>query len=667
MELKRKRGFILKFAAMLVLSYSFLQPVYSEEADFSYLSLIEPKPVHLGRAPVSEPVPENNFFSPMVAESPAVTSEDIDYEGLPISGIRVLGLNRVKADAVLAAINTKTGSLYNQDLLQKDLQNIYSVGYFTDSMSIEPDLRPDGTVRLSYIVEENIPVKDVTIFGNTVVETKELLPFVKPLKGLPQNLSAINNAIEGINDYYHQKGFILANVDNVEDDSNGVLNFIILEGVINKIDIAGNERTQDFVITRNIMTQKGTVYNEEYLKQDLIKIYDTQIFDEVNRVITPTENEKGAFDVTVEVKEKSTNSVALGGGIDTGLGAFGSISIREDNFLGRAQRVSLSGILGSGILLSDASIKNHMNYQLELNFFEPHFLNADNSLMSKLYFRELGSFQVPLAIERRIGVMAGVEHKVKGYNNLSTTLNAGIENIHLKEGDFNRISSLYARNHLNIADRARQLEGGLFFNVAPGIKYSTLDNAENPRNGLIAEARFMEAVGINHFNRTNGRLAGAVTKYFPVFKKSTFSLTAKGGVKVHGDDMSEVMAFRLGGPYSIRGFKMSGVGTGDSFIMGSAELATPIPLFDRFRWDILKNMRIAFFVDAGKVFDPTITCSLYDRPLSAITAGVGLRIHIPGVGPVSVDYGIPITNPGHYGSSGGYFTFGTGAGGMYGY
>ena len=35
-------------------------------------------------------------------------------------------------------------------------------------------------------------------------------------------------------------------------------------GIIESINISGNEKTQDFVITRNIMTQPETVYNEEY-------------------------------------------------------------------------------------------------------------------------------------------------------------------------------------------------------------------------------------------------------------------------------------------------------------------------------------------------------------------------------------------------------------------
>ena len=76
------------------------------------------------------------------------------------------------------------------------------------------------------------------------------------------------------------------------------------EGVINEIKISGNEKTKDYVIRRNIITQAGTVYNEEFLKKDLSKVFSTQIFDEVNRDITPSEANDGTFDVIVVVKEK---------------------------------------------------------------------------------------------------------------------------------------------------------------------------------------------------------------------------------------------------------------------------------------------------------------------------------------------------------------------------
>ena len=149
-------------------------------------------------------------------------------------------------------------------------------------------------------------------------------------------------------------------------------------------------------------------------------------------------------------------------------------------------------------------------------------------------------------------------------------------------------------------------------------------------------------------------------KYIPIAKKSSLTFTGRGGLKVHGSNMPEVMAFRLGGPYTIRGSKVNGVGTGTSFIMGSAELATPIPFVDKLRVNFLQNLRLTFWVDAGTVFNPTVSSTLYDRPLHAITAGVGLKINMPGVGPLSIDYGFPLTNPGPNGNRNGYFTFGVG-------
>ena len=56
-------------------------------------------------------------------------------------------------------------------------------------------------------------------------------------------------------------------------------------------------------------------------------------------------------------------------------------------------------------------------------------------------------------------------------------------------------------------------------------------------------------------------------------------------------------------------------------------------------------MRFTVWADAGKVFDGTVSNTLYDRPEYAVSAGVGLEVFIPGMGPLSIDYGIPLTNP----------------------
>ena len=587
-----------------------------------------------------------------------VKKEDLK-EAVYIKNIEIEGTNVIKPEYILNTLKFQRGDEYSRDLIQSDLKNIYQMGFFSDRMKAIPVENPDGSVTLKILLEENTPVTDFTIDGNSVIATEEILAFLTPLKGEPQNIADINNAITKIQEYYSSKGYILARVDSLYDDPDGTINISINEGEIQRILISGNEKTKDYVVARNILTEAGMVYNENLIREDLVRLYATQAYKDVKRDISPSEEAPDKYDVTIQVEEQRTASFSLGGGLDSATGIFGSVGIADNNFRGLNQRVGLNVLAGSGVILNDSSILNHMNLQAELSFYEPYFLNADNSLMNKLFFRDFGSYQIPLAIERRVGAEATIAHKMKGNKNLNSTFSIGLENVNVKEGDESGIASLYAQHNIPISERANQLAGGTFLSLSPGLIYDTRDSAINPRRGLIANARFDEALGVDGFDKTYGKLTGSVKKYIPIAKKSSLSFMARAGGKINGN-MPEVMAYRLGGPYSVRGFKMSGVGTGDSFIMGSVEFATPIPFMDKLKVQFMDNVRMTCFIDAGKIFNPTITDTIYDRPMQAITAGVGLKVYIPGLGPLSIDYGVPIINPGDSGTRNGYFTFGVG-------
>lgn len=576
-----------------------------------------------------------------------------------IKTIEILGNNVIDKSLILQQMKLQEGDTYSRELIQRDLKAIYQLGYFTENMKAIPINNSDGSITLKIVLEENAPVTDFTIEGNTVISTDEILTYLLPMKGKPQNISEINEAIAKIQDCYSSKGYILARIDSVSDDPDGTVNISIKEGTINRILISGNEKTKDYVIERNILTEPGQIYNENLLKEDLVRLYATQAFKDVTREIEPTED-PDKYDITINIEEQRTASISVGGGIDSVTGVFGSVGISDNNFLGRNERLSLNGIAGTGVILNDSSIKRRMNLQAELSYFKPYFYNADTSLMSKIFYRDFGSYQVPLAIERRVGAEATVAHRMKFNKHVTSTFSLGLENIDVSEGDGKKISSLYSKYNIPISERAKQLEGGLFLSLSPALLYDTRDNATVTRKGTMASLRFDEEIGVIDFDKTHGKLTGMVKQYIPVGKKSSLSFTAKGGGKIHGDNMPEVMAYRLGGPYTVRGFKMSGVGTGDAFIMGSAEFATPIPFLDRTRINFLNNLRFTVWADAGKIFNPSITDQIYDRPLYAVSAGVGLKLYIPGMGPLSIDYGIPLTNPGDNGSRSGYFTFGVG-------
>ncbi len=591
--------------------------------------------------------------------STQTTSSSVSKENKTIKNIEFYGLNSVPQSEITDKMQMKAGEEYTREKMQADLKTIYETGYFTEKMKAIPTTNPDGTVSVKIVVEENIPVKDFTIEGNSVISTEDILATLTGMKGKPQNITQLNIAISKIQELYQEKGYILARIDSVTDDPDGTINISIKEGIIDKIMIEGNEKTKDYIVARNILTEPGMIYNENLIKEDLVRLYATQAFKDVTREIEPSEEIPDAYDITIKIQEQRTASISVGGGLDTVTGLFGSMGITENNFRGRCERLSLTGLVGTGVILNDSSVKDHMNIQAELSYFKPYFYNADTSLNTRIFFRDFGSYQVPLAVERRYGGEVTLAHKLKFNRHATATFSLGAENIDVKEGDFNGISALYRRYNIPISERAKQLEGGLFLSLSPALLYDTRDSATVTRHGTMASLRFDENIGLNGFDKTNGKLTGMIKQYIPVAKKSSLSFTVKGGGAIHGD-IPEVMAYRLGGPYTVRGFKMSGVGTGNSFIMGSAEFATPIPFLDRTRIAFLNNLRFTVWADAGKVFDGTITNQLYDRPMYAVSAGVGLKVFIPGMGPLSIDYGIPLTNPGSNGSKNGYFTFGVG-------
>lgn len=585
-------------------------------------------------------------------------NQDTVKDAVYVKDIEIEGTNVIKPEYILNRLQLQRGDEYSRDVIQSDLKNIYKMGFFSEKMKAVPLQNPDGSITLKIILEENAPITDFTLEGNTVIANDEILTFLEPLKGEPQNIDKINEAIQKIQDYYSSKGYILARIDSLYDDPDGTINIHINEGEINKILISGNTKTKDYVIARNILTEAGTIYNENLIREDLVRLYATQAFKDVKRDIEPAEENPEKYNVTIQIEEQRTASISVGGGLDSATGIFGSAGIADNNFRGLNQRVGLNVLAGSGVILNNSAILNRMNLQAELSFFEPYFLNADNSLMNKIFYRDFGSYQIPLAIERRIGAEATLAHKMKSNKHLTSTLSLGLEHVSVEEGDYDTIKSLYAQHSVNISERAKQLEGGTFLSLSPGLIYDTRDSAINPRSGVLANLRFDEALNVSSFGNSYGKLTGSVKKYIPIGKKSSLSFLARAGGKTWGE-MPEVMAYRLGGPYSIRGYQMSGVGTGDAFVMGSAELATPIPFLDKLKIQFLDNVRMTFFMDAGKIFNKNATDIIYDRPMQAVSAGIGLKVYIPGMGPLSVDYGIPLTNPGDSGSKG-YFTFGVG-------
>lgn len=603
---------------------------------------------------------DNNTVNNKEEDAVYIQDEDTEYtetDAVHIKEVEIYGNNLVETSFIKAQLSSKEGYPFNRKNVANDLGKLYKSGYFTQNIRALPIKLDDGNVRLRIIVEENPPIEGFFITGNECLSTYEIMDVLKGLEGKPQNILAINSAIENIQELYAGKGYILARVTGVTDDPDNYITIKINEGVIGDIKVEGNNKTKDFIVKRNILQAPGEVYNENLMRADIMRLMGTQAFKDVQRDIKLNE-ETGLYDVIVNLDEQRTGRVSLGVGIDSSSGFFGSVGFGENNFRGLGQKLNLNLMAGTGILMHDSSVVNRANLQAELSFLEPHFKADNQSLGFRAFARNFGSYQVPLAIEERYGGDITISRAFEKSKNLSGSFSFGVENIHLKEGDRTEIANLFSSRGISLSEREKQLDGGFYAKVTPAVVYDTRDSVINTRHGLLAKISLEEALSISGAD-SYGKLNGVLKKFIPAGRKSSLVLTARGGGKINGD-LPEFAAYTLGGPYSLRGFNLADVGSGNGFMSGSAEFRFPIPFLDRVTTNsFLNNIRIAGFVDGGKIFGTTLTDRLYDRPGYAVSAGVGLRLFIPGLGSINLDYGIPLTNT-KGARNGGFFTFGMG-------
>ncbi len=587
----------------------------------------------------STPTPLSEF-----APDEVRAARDQRYDqGLTINKISIEGNRLVQSDKIKDSMVMRPGSLYSKNTLKDDLRRIYDMGYFTEKIKAVPVSTSEGIV-LRIVVQENAPVTGVHIEGNSIVEDGELQAIFAKQTGMPQNIGQLNESIEKVEKLYADKGYVLARVSNIEDDPDGVINLKINEGTIDKVQFVGNRKTKDFVIKRLMTTKVGDVYNEKALADDLKRIFGTQAFSDVRRVITASPDNPDKYNLTIEVDEKRTGSISVGGGVDTNTGLFGSLGYSDPNFLGRGQNVNSIFAVGSGIIGRDRNTQaSARTYQFDVGWSDPSFMNTANSLSANLYGRDFSSFNIPLGIERRIGTEVAWGAPLMKYKNTSVGLSLRGENVRIR--DFANNNDLKEFG-ISSSDRKDQLKGGTFVSLSPTLAFDTRNNRFNPTSGWLNTVSLTGAYGLS--NNSYGLVSANLRKYIKIREGITLALNAQGGNSLLGD-IPEFNMFRMGGAYSVRGFQEGGLGIGNGYLLSTAELRAKVPMIGKMKnIPVLNSLSLATFLDAGTVLGESNFNNVFNRTGRGMSTGLGIRLNMPGVGPIRIDYAIPIAGGSKY-------------------
>ena len=473
--------------------------------------------------------------------------------------------------------------------------------------------------------------------------------------------SGMDKDTTAIEDFYGSKGYIdvaqgqglrIVRIPNV-DTGTMDLEFQIDEGqksYVEKIEIRGNLKTKDKVIRRELAISPGEVFDMVRVKISKERLDNLQYFtpDKVDLEPEPTDPPiAGRKDLVVNVEEQNTGNFTLGAGFSSveQLTAFAEITqgnfdlFHPPYFTGGGQKMRLFVELGT------------VEQDYELEYTEPWFLNRKLSLDVDLYRRQL-DFESPnnLFDENRTGMRVSLTRAL-WTDFFIGSVSYTIENVGI---------TLNPSNSVPIPNAILNEVGNHIFNrFGASLAYDTRNSTQLPNHGQRTELDPELDVG----SQTYYKLALKSSWYSPgLFKGHVIEFDGRAGVaqSVGSGDVPFYDRYYLGGAYDLRGFVFRNISPresispepigGDSYWFGSVEYS--IPILEK---ESGPSLRFALFMDAGAVGAKSYSFSgNFDDDW-----GLGFRLNIPHLGPLRLDYGIPLTHDSNNGSSGQFqFTVG---------
>ncbi len=489
-------------------------------------------------------------------------------------------------------------------------------------------------------------------FAHAQVYTPEELAQDTKLKsGDIYSPAAVKADLKKLQDLYGARGYVDfqagANTTPLGDHVMN-LTYSMEEGnqsYVEHINITGNKRTKDKVIRREIALAPGELFNTPKVDASKQRLQNTNYFQKVDAYPVDT-LVPGRKDLNVIVEEKRTGSFNFGAGFSSIDSLLGFAEITQSNFdlfnyprfTGGGQKFRIR--IQYGVQRKDAVI----------SLTEPYFLDYKLSLGGEIFYRE-ANFVSNVYDERRYGFSLTTRKALTDF----TAFRFGykLEDVGIQHLTSN--ASDYIRN---------QVGSRLESQVNAGINYDSRDSVFLTRHGMkIDLSTYVDGGPLGGATQIVGFDLEA-TRYFLLPWDTILTINGEAGVVSTwggGDKVPIWDRLYLGGANNLRGYKYRYAGPkdntgepigGDTLLRGTIEYTYPI----------IDKVRGAVFYDVGYVnqnsyvFVPEKTIDGSGGLNHDI--GIGFRIDLP-IGPVRIDYGIPLSKDQFLGS-GGKFNFNIG-------
>ena len=282
---------------------------------------------------------------------------------------------------------------YNQ-IGYRDAQITHDTSYIND----------DNTITIEITINEGKPYRfgSIDFIGNSIYSSSFLYQKLGIKEGDIFDQSILNSRLFGdpegtdISSLYLDDGYLFFNATPIEtsiNDNKIDLEIRIYEGEqarISNVKVKGNTKTNDHVIMREIRTRPGDLFKRSDIMRSQRELAQMQYFNpEKFDVKVDPDGVRNEVDITYVVEEKSSDQIQLQGGWGAGrvVGSLGLSfnNFSTKNFFKKEKWTPLPS--GDGQILSLSASSNGIYYQnYNIAFTEPWLGGKKpNSLSVSLY------------------------------------------------------------------------------------------------------------------------------------------------------------------------------------------------------------------------------------------------------------------------------------------
>ena len=447
---------------------------------------------------------------------------------------------------------------------------------------------------------------------------KKIFSLFSKLKGTPYSINSIDNVLELIDEIVISQQYesINATVNEAVIDNKINMVFEVKETekfFVERINIFGNNVTEEKVIRNQLLVDEGDPYNEILNTKSLNNIRSLNFFKTVKSDVLNSDNNNKIINITVE--EKATGEIVAGAGVGTE-GSTIMFGVKENNFLGKG--ISLD----SQLKLSEEDIKGNFTV------LNPNFNNSDKSLFFNVQTLETDRMSTSGYKTNKSGFKFGTEFEY--YNDF---------NIGLASSNFyEKISTD------STASVRQQKQKGNYWD-----SFINLNFTHDKRNQKFQTSRGFYSrynIDLPIISDTNSFINEFRYKHYSALYDeniSTVGLTLSSAFSL--DDSDIKLSERLFIPSNrLRGFEGGKVGPkdGNDFVGGNylatLNLTSSLP-------QILPNSQdtdFSIFLDVANLWGVDYDSSLNDSGKIRSSIGIGLD-WFTAIGPLSFTFAQPLS------------------------